>query len=170
MVDELIIPAQIRAARGLLSWSQEQLAEAAKVGLSTVKDVESGKRDPITSNVEAIRRALENGGIKFIPANGDGPGVRLAGHRPQIIRRPTKRNFDNQLPFRVAWKNQKVVVFLPVTVLDDLESEYHSDVDFLDSFRNHEALILSAVAKAIDANRVDLDGILRLKHLDFFEH
>src|SRR3546814_8959617 len=92
MESDMITPAQIRAARGLLGWSQDQLATAANVGLSTLKDAESGKRDPIASNIEAIRWALEAAGVKFIPANGDGPGVRLAGHLPQIIRKPTQRN------------------------------------------------------------------------------
>ena len=33
----LVVPAQIRAGRALLDWSQEQLATAAEVGLSTIR-------------------------------------------------------------------------------------------------------------------------------------
>lgn len=55
-------PEQSRAARGWLGWTQAQLAEAARVGLSTVKDFESGKRVPIANNLDAIRRALQEGG------------------------------------------------------------------------------------------------------------
>ena len=70
-------PAQIRAARGLLDWSQSQLAEAAGVSLSTVKDFEAGRRQPVPNNLAAIRAALEDSGVEFIPENGGGAGVRL---------------------------------------------------------------------------------------------
>ena len=67
--------AQIRAARGLLNWSQRQLAEAASVGLSTIADFERGKRTPIGNNLAAIRRVLEEAGVAF--TNGGEPGVKL---------------------------------------------------------------------------------------------
>jgi ribosome-binding protein aMBF1 (putative translation factor) len=66
-------PEQIRAARNWLAWTQAELAEKAKVGLSTVKDLESGKRTPIANNLEAIKRALEAGGIQFGDASISGP-------------------------------------------------------------------------------------------------
>jgi hypothetical protein len=69
----------LKAARALLRWEQRQLAEASSVSISTVKRLES-QPGPITANavtVAALRRALEEGGVDFIPANGGGPGVRL---------------------------------------------------------------------------------------------
>lgn len=66
----------MRAARGFLSWSARQLAEAANLGLSTVQRVEAG--GGITgANMDAIRRALEDAGVEFIPENGGGAGVRM---------------------------------------------------------------------------------------------
>ncbi|MBV9482818.1 MAG: helix-turn-helix domain-containing protein, partial [Acidobacteria bacterium] len=41
MKKSIIVPAQIRAARAMLEWSQEELAENSGVSLSTVRDVES---------------------------------------------------------------------------------------------------------------------------------
>ncbi len=73
----MITPAQCRGARGLLDWTQGRLATEAGVSLSTVKDFEGGHRTPIGNNLAAIRRALEAGGIEFIPENGGGPGARL---------------------------------------------------------------------------------------------
>lgn len=58
-------PEQVRAARNWLAWTQADLAEKAKVGLSTIKDYESGKRTPIANNLDAIQKALESGGISF---------------------------------------------------------------------------------------------------------
>jgi transcriptional regulator with XRE-family HTH domain len=69
---------QCRAARGLLKWSQRQLADVSAVGLSTVAEFEIDKRGPRDDNLTAIRRALEDAGVEFIPArNGKGVGVRL---------------------------------------------------------------------------------------------
>lgn len=66
---------QLRAARGLLGLSQAQTADAARVGLSTVKNFELGKSTPIENNLSAIRKALEAAGVEF--TNGDQPGVRM---------------------------------------------------------------------------------------------
>lgn len=70
-----ITAAQVRAARGLIAWSQRELADAASVGLSTIADFERGKRTPIDNNLSAIERALEEAGVTF--TNGDEPGVKL---------------------------------------------------------------------------------------------
>ncbi len=70
-------PATCRAGRALLDWSQAQLAEAARVGLSTVRNFEATRSVPVTNNLDAIRRALESAGVAFIPENGGGAGVRL---------------------------------------------------------------------------------------------
>ena len=73
----MLTPAQSRAARGLIEWSQTELASRSNLGLSTIRDFEKGRRIPTINNLTAIRRALEAGGIVFIPQNGEGPGVRL---------------------------------------------------------------------------------------------
>ncbi len=73
----MVTPAQCRAARGLLDWSQQQLADAASVGLSTVRNFEKGRSAPVTNNLNAIRHALEGAGVIFVDQNGHGPGVRL---------------------------------------------------------------------------------------------
>lgn len=78
----MLTAGQIRAARGLLDWSQQDLAEATKLSVQTIKRME-GVRGPEAStdaNVDAVRRALEGAGIVFLDAkqNKDGgPGVRL---------------------------------------------------------------------------------------------
>lgn len=73
-------PAQCRAARGLLDWSQAELARSANVGLSTLKNFEGGRSAPMANNLTAIRNALEAAGVTFL-GNAEivtgGPGVRL---------------------------------------------------------------------------------------------
>jgi transcriptional regulator with XRE-family HTH domain len=71
-------PQQSRAARGLLKWTQSQLAKESGVALSTVADFEGDKRHPREDNLSAMRRSLEKAGVEFITAkSGKGFGVRL---------------------------------------------------------------------------------------------
>jgi transcriptional regulator with XRE-family HTH domain len=67
-------PDQSRAARGLLDWSQAELAVRSNLSESTIRDFEKGRRVPSINNLAAIRRALEAAGVEFI--DGDQPGVR----------------------------------------------------------------------------------------------
>jgi transcriptional regulator with XRE-family HTH domain len=69
---------QSRAARGLLDWTQTDLAEEAGLGLSTVLDFERNRRIVSDKVIFAIQQALESAGVKFIPiSKSGGPGVRL---------------------------------------------------------------------------------------------
>ena len=71
--------AQMRAARALLRWTAETLAEKSKVGVATIRRAEGQDGDTrmTAANAQAIRAALEAGGVTFIDSNGAGPGVRL---------------------------------------------------------------------------------------------
>ncbi len=71
--------AQMRAARALLRWRAQDLADKAHVGIATIQraEKEDGPVAMIPSTSEAIRRALETAGVEFIPENGGGVGVRL---------------------------------------------------------------------------------------------
>jgi DNA-binding transcriptional regulator YiaG len=71
----MISPAQCRAARALLDWSQTTLAETARVGVATVRLFESGKTSPHNATLDVIIRTFELAGIEFI--SGDAPGVKL---------------------------------------------------------------------------------------------
>jgi transcriptional regulator with XRE-family HTH domain len=77
MPPHALTAAQCRAARALLDWSREQLAEASRVALRTIVDFERGARSPRDVTVEALRRALEAAGVIFVEENGGGAGVRL---------------------------------------------------------------------------------------------
>ena len=69
-------PAQCRAARGLLQWTQAYLAEVAGLGVSTVADFELERREVSEAALSSIKKALEVGGVIFVYENGQGEGVR----------------------------------------------------------------------------------------------
>jgi transcriptional regulator with XRE-family HTH domain len=69
---------QLRAARGLLGWSQSKLAHEAGLLLPTVKRVETAKGANVSEEARyQLQRALESAGIQFIEENGGGAGVRF---------------------------------------------------------------------------------------------
>lgn len=70
-------PKQIRGARGLLGWHQQDLAREAGVQLRTVQNVETGAHKPSKSTLAKLKAALEAAGVEF--TNGDAPGVRYLG-------------------------------------------------------------------------------------------
>lgn len=70
-------PEHCRAARALLAWSQLELARRAKVGVSTIRDFEAGRRAPRQANIEAMRAALERAGVLLL--NHGSPGAQLKG-------------------------------------------------------------------------------------------
>jgi len=69
----MITPAQCRAARALLDWSQQQLADTSKIGNATIRNFEGGKSAPQHATLDVLQRALEAAGVEFI----NGTGVRL---------------------------------------------------------------------------------------------
>jgi hypothetical protein len=74
---EEITPGQVRAARAFLRWSAHDLAQAASLGLATIRRAE-GQDDRLgvtAANAIAMRAALEAQGIEFL--GGEDPGVRL---------------------------------------------------------------------------------------------
>jgi transcriptional regulator with XRE-family HTH domain len=74
---------QLRAARALLRWSQQDLSERCGVSVPTIKRLEAmdGELSGHSSTIRSIEQAMEAAGVLFIPENGGGAGVRLAKPR-----------------------------------------------------------------------------------------
>ena len=74
----MITAKQVRAARALLGWSQQELADRALVSGNAVVRLERGD-DSRSSTVGNIEKALRDAGVEFIPeTTSKGEGVRLA--------------------------------------------------------------------------------------------
>jgi transcriptional regulator with XRE-family HTH domain len=76
---QLVSIRQIKAARALLNWSQEQLAAASGVSFPTIKRLEAqdGPLGGREQTIERILSTIQAAGIEFIDENGGGAGVRL---------------------------------------------------------------------------------------------
>ena len=79
----MITASQCRAARGLLDWTQQELADAARVGVATVRLFEGEETETRQATLVVLRQAFELGGVEFIDENGGGPGVRLRKRQQQ---------------------------------------------------------------------------------------
>src|ERR1017187_8674077 len=83
--------AQCKAARALLAWNQQELAQRAQLGVSTIADFERGKRTPTESNIQAIINAFAAAGISFVDggvqnaASPNTPGTSANSSMPRLI-------------------------------------------------------------------------------------
>ncbi len=73
----MITSRQSRAARALLGWTQETLADKARVSLTALKRLESDSGlEVYESTRDEVRRAFERDGIVFLNSD-QGAGVML---------------------------------------------------------------------------------------------
>ena len=80
---------QVKAARALLGWSQEELAKTSMVSVPTIKRLESqeGVLGGRADTAKKIAISLEKAGVVFIDENGGGAGVRLSKGRRGKVRK-----------------------------------------------------------------------------------
>ena len=77
----MITARQSRAARALLGWTQEMLADRARIALTALKRLESANGlDVYETTRDEVRRALEAAGIVFLSTD-KGQGVLLVDDR-----------------------------------------------------------------------------------------
>lgn len=76
-IENAISPGQCRAARGLLGWSQDDLAEMSGVSKRTIARFELDGPPPYKRTLNALHSCFGEAGIEFIAENGEGAGLRL---------------------------------------------------------------------------------------------
>lgn len=75
-------PAQCRAARAWIGWTQDELARQAGLARKTIADFERGRRTLLYRSQETITAALERAGVEFLWGDdvaGEGVTVRESG-------------------------------------------------------------------------------------------
>ncbi len=90
---------QLRAARALVRWSVDDLAESSRVAVAAITrgEAEDGPISLTAAEARALRRALEGAGVEFIAENGGGVGVRFSKRngRPDEGLRPDQLTSEN---------------------------------------------------------------------------
>jgi DNA-binding XRE family transcriptional regulator len=117
---------QCAAARTLVGWSQDDLAQNAGVARATIASFESNTRiEPARSNLLAIIASLEQAGVAFIPEDvkrGLGAGVRLRKLQLEYSStlRPSLISNGWDLIFPVRYKGRACSVTIPRAIIDDI--------------------------------------------------
>ena len=70
-----IVDGHVRAARGLLRWTLDDLAKRSGVGRMTLHRWENKQSHPTHATRTKVQKAFEDAGIVF--TNGKEPGVKL---------------------------------------------------------------------------------------------
>ncbi|MBB4094117.1 XRE family transcriptional regulator [Ochrobactrum pecoris] len=89
----MITGPQCRAARALVEFSRDRLAQLSGIDAEIIERFERKLGRPTDEQISTLAVALEKAGAQFIPENGGGVGVRLKFNRSE-----TKRiaNLENE--------------------------------------------------------------------------
>ena len=92
-VSDTMTPAQCRAARALLNWTQNELAAAAEVDEATVRNFENERSAHQPATLAMMRGALEDSGVEFTNGRQLGVKMKLLEHRHKVrLRRALERH------------------------------------------------------------------------------
>lgn len=83
----MITGSQLRAARALLDWTQDELATNAGVASRTIRLLESGSRKPYDRTLGQLQGTLEAAGIQFLESDA-GVGVMLIDTPADLVGSP----------------------------------------------------------------------------------
>jgi len=78
----MITSGQIRGARGLLRWSQKELAEKCGFSVRSINRIECDEADPKVSTLRTIQQVLEQAGIVFINETDGSEGIKITRRLP----------------------------------------------------------------------------------------
>lgn len=78
----MITISQCRAARGLLDWTQQDLADASGLSKTAINNFEKGHSDIKMESLRAVRMAFESADVEFI----DEDGIRRNSEKATILK------------------------------------------------------------------------------------
>ena len=143
-----ISAAQCRAARALLDWTQDQLAENAQVARATIADFERNIRMPMRQNLVAIVASFEAAGVEFIPEDGGGAGARFRKVELEFSNAVTPDGDGVSLSVRFRGTDYRAAISREV--LDDLDrAGYRTFSDRAMAVQNHLPLLLRAIEQKL---------------------
>ena len=164
-IHHMLLPAQCRAARGLLKWTQPELSKRSNVSVVTISIFENAKALPHKSTVQLLMMVFEVAGVEF--TNGDTSRVRLGKPRVKLM----SWRFDPVhmiFVVHVCDGGRKIeCAFVPKILEDRDRKSYHDRKEFERAFGMHDHVgILVAARNAVDAGR-EHGGMIWLNDEDF---
>jgi transcriptional regulator with XRE-family HTH domain len=158
-----ISASQCRAARALLDWSQDQLAENAQVARATVADFERNARVPMRNNLVSIVSTLEAAGVAFIPEHDEGAGVRF--RKVELEYSNTVKTRDHDVLLSVRYRGEPFRVVIPREVTDDIDrTNYRTTEQRVKAVQSHLPIFLRAAEEAIVNGHYPSPGEVILHH------
>jgi DNA-binding XRE family transcriptional regulator len=123
---------QCRAARGLLDWTQDQLATNARVSRATIADFETNARKPMTNNVRSMADCMFAAGIEFIAEEGGaGVGVRFRERKLEFTNNVKIDRFNRRATMRMRYAGQDFLCHIELNAVDDYHrSNFRTDQEF----------------------------------------
>lgn len=154
----MISPAQCRAGRALLAWSQEDLEKRSAVNKRTIAEFEREGRGQLQAKIELqIRSAFTEAGVELIEQNGGGDGVRFVRPMPRFVRlfRRDDVTYRNWVAFAFDYKGERHTAFVKYDALGIEDPERQDPIEIFDANRGK---ILQCAAQKFDANDLDPEG------------
>lgn len=154
---EMLSPAQCRAARALLQWSQDDLSTKAEVAKRTIASFEQGAHGRLQERVEiALEGAFDAAGIELIEQGEAGDGARFKRPIPRfhsIFRRDDVKH-RGWIAFAFDYRGGRRTGFVRYEALGIVEGDGRDPVEEFDKRRGR---ILLVAATKWDAGDIDPD-------------
>ncbi|RJT28143.1 XRE family transcriptional regulator [Mesorhizobium waimense] len=163
----MISAAQCRAARALLDWSQDELAQNAQVARATIADFERNVRQPMRNNLISMVSSLEAAGMAFIAETEDGAGVGVKFRKVELEYSKSLRQASDGLILPVRYKGTALSVYISRDLIDDIDRTNYRPADRLAAVQKHFPIFLRATEEAILKGKVSSDAKLLLSYDDF---
>jgi transcriptional regulator with XRE-family HTH domain len=153
---------QLRAARALLAWSQERLAEASGVSLPTVKRLEPGEGSLATKveTMEKLQRALVSAGVEF--TNDGEPGVRIV---LRILSDARLTGKDYAIEY--IHRGVRFTALVNRDILEKYEGRADPKQPLQGRLKRMSWLVAPRVQTALAGGQTPVDGELRLSAAEF---
>lgn len=151
----------------MLEWSQDQLAENARVARPTIADFERNTRFPMRNNLLSIINAFEAAGLAFIEEDGSG-GVGVRYRRVELEYSKLLRTRGDDLVLLAKYRGSRVDVLLPAELLDDMDRAHRRTTEQrLEAAQGHLHQILIAAEARLSRTDASPPDTLVLTAADF---
>jgi DNA-binding XRE family transcriptional regulator len=171
-----ISAAQCRAARALLNWTQDQLAQNAQVARATIADFERNTRmGMMRQNLISITSAFVAAGVAFIPedGNGAGTGSGVRFRKVELEHSTTLKPDGDGFILPVRYRGKPYSVVIERKLIDDIgdlnyHNGFHTPAERLAVVQNHLPKFLCAAEdKFMRGGQIAEGDRVTLSHGDF---